>query len=119
VPGGFDLDLERVLDEFDLVLVRLPDEFDEFDLDLGIDLDRLLVSELSDKYSHGRLSGDLPLGDLPLGGLPLLVRLVRLVSELSDEFDLCCLVPGPPLPDPPFRLNTIIYYIYIIIYNNH
>ena len=98
MPGGFDLDLERVLDEFDefdLDLERVPvlDEFDldlervpgEFDADLGIDIDRLLVSELSDKYSHG---------SIVLGSLGGFVRLVRLVSELSDEFDLCCLVPG-------------------------
>jgi len=37
---------------------------------------------------------------------------------MLDEFDLLLvLVLG--LPDPPLCLNTITYYIYIIIYNNH
>ena len=106
--GEFD-ECVLVLDEFD----------DSVPGDLGIDLELILVS---DEYTNGTLN-------LCGLGILLLVRPVRLVSELSDEFDLLIgrlpdefdlllLVLGP-LPDPSFRLNTIIYYIYIIIYNNH
>jgi hypothetical protein len=117
LPDEFDLALGRLPDEFDLALGRLPvlDEFDEFDDsvlgDLGIELDLLLVSELSDECSHGSLA----IGRPVLCRL-LLVRVVRLISELSDEFELVLVLR---LLAPPLRLNTIIYYIYIIIYKTH
>jgi len=118
----FNLALIRLPDEFDLLLVRpvrlvseLSDEFDDNDDsvlgDLGIELDLLLVSELSDECSHGSLAVGRPV----LCRL-LLVRVVRLISELSDEFDLVLVLR---LLAPPLRLNTIIYYTYTIIYKTH
>ena len=89
MSNEFNLYLGRLPDEFDECVLVL-DEFDDIDEcvpgDLGIDLELILVS---DEYTNGTLN---------LCGLGI----VRLVSELSDEFNLALI----RLPDE-FDLSLI------------